>query len=98
MPVSLAFKLLIISWCLEPPDKVEGVYLPDPVSGISVVPKVQFTFTWSSGVPLTVHVNIACPPDITVPGDETFDMPGSAGVKKGQQNKHGKGLKESCTT
>ena len=82
MPVSLAFKLLITSWCMEPPDKMEGVYFSDPESGIGVLPKVQFTFTWSSGVPLTVHVNVACPPDITVPGDETFDMPGNAGVEK----------------
>ena len=68
MPVSLVLKLLITSWCMEPPDNMEGVYLLDPISGIGVVSKVQFTFTWSSGVPLTVHVNIACPPDITVPG------------------------------
>ena len=61
---------------------MEGMYLSNPVSGIGTVPKVQFTFTWSSGVPLTVHVNTACPPDITVLGDETFNMTGSAGIEK----------------
>ena len=64
---------------------MKEVYLPNPVSGIGVVPNVQFTFTWSSSVPLTVHVNIACPPDITVPGDEMFDMPSSAEVEKGNK-------------
>ena len=67
---------------MESPGKMEGTYLLDSVSGIGVVSNVQFTFTWSSGVPITVQFNIACPPDITVPGDETFDMLGSAGVKK----------------
>ena len=63
-------------------DKMKGVYLSDPVSEIGILPKVQFTFTWSSGVPLTVHVNTACPPNITVLGDEMLNMTGSAGIEK----------------
>ena len=70
---------------MEPPDKMEGVYFSDPESEIAILPKVQFTFTWSSGVPLTVHVNVACPPDITVPVAVMFNMTGSAGVKKGSK-------------
>ena len=81
---------------MESPGKMEGTYLLDPVAGICVVSNVQFTLTWSSGVPLTVHVNIACPPDITVPGDETFDMPGSAEVKKSNKQKHM--VREPCAT
>ena len=61
---------------------MEVVYFSDPESGIGILSKVQFTFTWSSGIPFTVHVNIACSPDITVPGDEMFNMTGSAGVEK----------------
>ena len=70
---------------MESLDKMKVVYFSDPESGIGNLPKVQFTFTWSSGVPLTVHVNTACAPNITVPVDEMFIMAGSAGVNKGNK-------------
>ena len=70
---------------MESLDKIEVVYFSDPESGIGILPKAQFTFTWSSGVPLTVHLNIACPPNITTSVAEMFIMAGSAGVKKGNK-------------
>ena len=70
---------------MESLDKMEVVYFSDPESGIGILPKAQFTFTWSSGVPFTVHVNTACAPNITISVAEMFIIVGSAGVKKGNK-------------